>query len=453
MKIYTSLLCGAMLCAGLASCEMKDEILGDKGTSGAVGYLDMSVAVDAALENIQTKADSEETVGTGRQQADGFLVELTGPNDYSNTFTYQSDMEPIALPVGEGYEAYAHSNIEGGLQKKMSEPFYGARKSFNITESINSTINIACVAENTKFQLIYDTEFTAMYKQWTITVTAGEECSETYEYDSATDGDTPQNPAPIYFYLADEVKSFLVNINATTREGNIPVHASKSFPKEDNSAYTGGEAVQITMLPGDPDATINGQASIEIDVELFSPYEDINEPIQIEGEEPTTPEEPGTGPEEPEEPSGEEDPSMLMPGGGKITYTLNGDDKPASADVKISASKGIKSLKVWIVAGNDDFKQTISDLTEYGLDFVSEGVEIVGNSMLSSVLQSFGGAAVSVPNADGTDTSYSFPISAFFGLMDGFGATAPNSHVFKIILTDGEKPIEDELSVTINPAN
>lgn len=431
-----------MLCAGLASCEMKDEILGDKGTSGAVGYLDMSVAVDAALENIQTKADSEETVGT-QQQADGFLVELTGPNDYSNTFTYQSDMEPIALPVGEGYEAYAHSNIEGGLQKKMTVPFYGARESFNITESVNSTINIACVAENTKFQLIYDTEFTAMYKQWTITVTAGlneSGCSETYEYDSATDGDTPQNPAPIYFYLADEVKSFLVNINATTREGNIPVHASKSFPKKDNSAYTGGEAVQITMLPGDPDATINGQASIEIDVELFSPYEDINEPIQIEGEEPTTPEEPGTGPEEPEEPT---------TGDGEITISDNdtgyltngvtatkGGSYPDDVAVKVDVPKGIKNVFVKISSSNDGFVGLVGGmgLTEGdGMDLASDAA-----SGLAKLFP--------LPAANATD--YMFTMSdTLFGMLGNF--VGEHSFTLKVVDQDGNES-SAILKITIN---
>lgn len=417
-----------MLCAGLASCEMKDEILGDKGTSGAVGYLDMSVAVDAALENIQTKADSEETVGTGRQQADGFLVELTGPNDYSNTFTYQSDMEPIALPVGEGYEAYAHSNIEGGLQKKMSEPFYGARESFNITESINSTINIACVAENTKFQLIYDPEFTAMYKQWVITVTAGlneSGCSETYEYNKATDGDTPQNPAPVYFYLENDVKSFIVSVNATTEKDNIPVRISKSFPKADNSAYTGGEAVNITMLPGDPDATINGQASIEIDVELFSPYEDINEPIQIEGEEPTTPEKPGTGPEEPEEPSGEI-PTITLSG---TEYTLPAD-MSETVNATITAPAGLKSVHVQIVGGNDQFQDIASSLLDGG------DLELIGctNSVLTGALSSM---HVELPEEG--DTKYLFPVSVFFTFLDPsmMGATtSPEGHVFNITVTD-----------------
>ena len=42
---------------------------------------------------------------------------------------------------------------------------------------------------------------------------------------------------------------------------------------------------------------------------------------------------------------------------------------------------------------------------------------------------------------------------AFFGLMNGYGATAPNAHVFKIVLEDqAGNEVDGELQVTINPA-
>ena len=277
-----------------------------------------------------------------------------------------------------------------------------------------------------------------MYKQWEITVTAGEECSERYEYDSATDGDTPQNPAPIYFYLADEVKSFLVNINATTREGNIPVHASKSFPKEDNSAYTGGEAVNITMLPGDPDATINGQASIEIDVELFSPYEDINEPIQIEGEEPTTPEEPGTGPEEPEEPStGDGEIAISDNGTGYLTngVTVNGSDYPDDVAVVVDVPKGIKNVFVKISTSNSRFEAMVGEmgLTDGdGMDLASDAASELGSLF---------------PLPDANATEYTFTMSdTLFGLLGGF--EGEHSFTLKVVDQDGNES-SATLTITI----
>ena len=109
-------------------------------------------------------------------------------------------------------------------------------------------------------------------------------------------------------------------------------------------------------------------------------------------------------------------------------------------------------MNVKIVAGNDGFAKTISDLST-ALDFVTNGVELVDNKIISSVLSGFLGEGASVEAPQAGDTSYKFPVGAFFGLMNGFGATAPKSHTFKIVLEDqAGNIVDDELLVTINPA-
>ena len=112
-----------------------------------------------------------------------------------------------------------------------------------------------------------------------------------------------------------------------------------------------------------------------------------------------------------------------------------------------------KSMNVKIEAGNEDFGLVITQLSGSGLDFVNDGVEMVGNETISGVLGAFLGEGASVSAPAAGDTSYTFPVGAFFTLMNNFGATAPNAHVFKIVLEDqaGNK-VEGELSVTINPA-
>lgn len=438
-----------MLCAGLASCEMKDEILGDKDFTGDSGYLNMGVVVDEAVNAISTKADSDEEVVVDGTPADGFIVELEGPDGYTKTFTYQSDMELVELPVG-AFTVYAHT--DGSLEDTKA-PFYGKTDNFTITKGAETKVDIQCEMMNTQFQLIYDAGFITMYRKWEITVSAGTKHSEKYLYDTETDGETPQNPPAIYWYLGDEeVKNFIVNVRAWTREGNLPVTATQSFSKDDQAAYTGGEAVNINMKPGSPDVSTDGTAAIDIEVTLFSPYEDINESIEIDGT-PTEPTDP-SGPDEeeptnPDEPATGDAPTMTMPNNGKITYTLGGKDQPASADVLIKAPKGIKSLKVWIESGNDGFKQTISELVGNGLDFQA-GVEVVGSEAMLGIV----GEKVGVPNVDGTTTEYRFPVGNFFSMMNIYGATAPKAHVFKIELKDNDgNPVKDELSVTINPAS
>ena len=49
---------GCLLVMGLASCEMKNEILGKEDGSSEMGLLNLGVAVDAKNNDVQTKADA-----------------------------------------------------------------------------------------------------------------------------------------------------------------------------------------------------------------------------------------------------------------------------------------------------------------------------------------------------------------------------------------------------------
>ncbi len=407
-----------MLCAGLASCEMKEEILGDKGFSGDSGYLNMGVVVDEAVNAISTKAgetDDEEIVVEGTP-ANGFIVELTGPDNYTKTFTYQSGMEPVELPVGD-FTVYAHTD---GSLDDTTAPFYGKTDNFKISKGAETKVGIQCEMMNTMFQLKYDAGFITMYRKWEITVTAGKH-SKPYIFEKTDVNSTPQNPDPIYWYLGDEeVKNFIVEVQAWTQDGNIPVPATQSFSKEDQAAYTGGEAVSINMKPGSPDVSTDGTAAIDIEVTLFSPYEDIDESIEIDG----TPTEP-TDPSEPTTP--DEDELKIDLSGEE--YTLP-DDMGETVNATITAPAGLKSVHVQIVGGNDQF-QGIADLLLNGGD-----LELIGctNEALTAALTS---VKVDLPQAGATE--YVFPVSVFFSFLDptAMGATtSPDGHVFNITVTD-----------------
>lgn len=407
-----------MLCAGLASCEMKEEILGDKGFSGDSGYLNMGVVVDEAVNAISTKAgetDDEEIVVEGTP-ANGFIVELTGPDNYTKTFTYQSGMEPVELPVGD-FTVYAHTD---GSLDDTTAPFYGKTDNFKISKGAETKVGIQCEMMNTMFQLKYDAGFITMYRKWEITVTAGKHLKP-YIFEKTDVNSTPQNPDPIYWYLGDEeVKNFIVDVRAWTQEGNIPVTATQSFSKDDLTAYTGGEAVSINMKPGSPDVSTEGTAKIDIEVTLFSPYEDINESIEIDG----TPTEP-TDPSEPTTP--DEDELKIDLSGEE--YTLP-DDMGETVNATITAPAGLKSVHVQIVGGNDQF-QGIADLLLNGGD-----LELIGctNEALTAALTS---VKVDLPQAGATE--YVFPVSVFFSFLDptAMGATtSPDGHVFNITVTD-----------------
>ena len=430
-----------MLCAGLASCEMKEEILGDKGFSGDSGYLNMGVVVDEAVNAISTKAgetDDEEIVVEGTP-ANGFIVELTGPDNYTKTFTYQSGMEPVELPVGD-FTVYAHTD---GSLDDTTAPFYGKRDNFTIKKDAETKVGIQCEMMNTMFQLKYDAGFISMYRKWEITVTAGKH-SKPYLFEKKDLNDTPQNPDPIYWYLGDEeVKNFIVEVQAWTQDGNIPVTATQSFSKDDQAAYTGGEAVNITMMPGSPDVSTEGTATIDINVTLFSPYKDINESIEIDGTPTEEPEEP-VGPDEeepinPDEPGGDAI-TISDNGTGYLTngVTVEGTNYPTDVAVVVHVPKGIKNVYVKATSTNDTFKGMLAEMHLIegdGMDLTSEQ---------ASELESF----FPLPEAGVDKKDYTFTMSEMlFGLLGRFDGE--HSFTLRVIDQEGNEK-SATLTITIN---
>ena len=113
--------------------------------------------------------------------------------------------------------------------------------------------------------------------------------------------------------------------------------------------------------------------------------------------------------------------------------------------VNILSPNGLKSLKVTIKAGNEDFQAAVEDL-----NFTNR--ELVGDTELEGILMGVG-VNIAMPKADAT--SYDFPIGAFFPMMNIYGATdAGKYHEFIITATDNtdnkEKTVTKSLKVTIN---
>ena len=310
---------------------------------------------------------------------------------------------------------------------------------------------------NTQLSLSYGEDFLAAFKSWTITIDDGNAHIHTITGESGTATGTSW-----FWYIAESQPSELtLNVIAITTDDQT-IRETKKLRKadaeesygDDTDYFAGGDNLNITLGAIDEDETEPENGSIGIVIEADITFAGTDDTVEIPVEDVPDEEEP----EQPEQPGGDEEtnpdlPTMEMPNNGHITYTLNGSDQPASADVVINAPQGLKSINVKIEAGNEGFKKTINDLTST-LDFVTQGVEIVGNATIGDVLAAFlgGGATVSAPAIG--DNSYTFPVGAFFTLMNGFGATAPDAHVFRIVLEDqAGNRVEDELSVTINPAS
>lgn len=438
---------GALLMGALASCEMKDELAGTSASSSQeMGALELNLSV---LEPGSRAIDP----------AANFPVTIACPSDLENPDknkefgSYASMTNPVELPVGE-YTVSA--NTPGEMMSVMTTPYYKGSEPMTISAGRTEQVEVECKMANTKISLDLPEDFES-FQSWTIQFDDGALHTLTFGTGEDVNGD---GSAALYWNLGDTgVPTITMNITATTADG-VQVSQSETFKKadaeesydDDEENFVGGDAldvkISVTEEPIDPDEPEETKPQISFGITVDATFNNTNESVTIPvtpgiGDGGTTPQPPTSG--------DDESLSMQMPNDGHITYTLGGSDQPASADVVITAANGIKSMNVKIVAGNEEFGGTIGDLGS--LDFVGDGVEMVDNTMVGAILGAFlgGGASVSAP-AEG-DTSYTFPVGAFFNLMNNYGATAPNAHIFKIVLEDqAGNELEDELQVTINPA-
>lgn len=369
---------GLLLCAGLASCEMKEELWGGSESS-ETGFLNLGVAVNAS-QNVITKAeeDAEDGVVDNGEQtgetvsAADFPVSINGVTDptYSKNFEAYADLEdqnPIELPVGE-YTVTAHSNLE--LKPIMSVPFYeGTFKDLKVTKDITAEANVVCKMKNTRIKLNYTSDFTANFKTWTITMTDGSANILTFK---DTDADAA-NPAAKYWLISENVSQITINVRATNIDGE-PVNETRTLTKptgSDSDYWTGGDAltVDINGVKPDPEDP-NGVSGIDITVNVT--FAEESEDVEV----PVTP---GTGGGDEPSPDPDPDPSGDAPTvsskylGQTITFSKTENNAPSDVVVDMSAPKGIQHVYIKATTSDNTLKgifTAIGFMTEPGLDFV-----------------------------------------------------------------------------------
>lgn len=439
MKYRNTFVWVSMALLGFASCEMKDELIGNGGNPTDMGLVEVGVAVNSKVNNIETKASDDEVVPT-TPSADGFTLEIINGEGFTKEYTYDASQESnaIEVPVGE-YTIYAHT--PGELKVKMDAPYYGGKEALSVKKGMTSKADVICKMENTKIQLTYSAEFLTTFASWNITITDG---TTAIAYDQED-----KNPAATYWLIADQVKTINVDITATTTDGK-KVSDSRRLSKPEGSSdyWEGNDALTITVTPGteeptDPDQPVdpeepedpNGVKGIEIKVD--GEFGDLEEEVV---DVPVTPgDDSGDGGDSGDGDGGDETPaegvSIIIP---QSVYTLPADASK-NADAVIKADAGIKSVKVQIVAGNTGFEVIVDEM------FGTAPFELIGNETLAPV---FGEMGIQLP--DTGDLEYTFPVGKFFSLLSQMGETTDDGHVFNITVEDANgKTASNSLSVKV----
>lgn len=436
MKTMNKWMWAVTLLFGLASCEMKDEILGKDPMTGDTGTLSLSVETGKV------------TRGT-TDQVDQFPVVITGKDvEYTQKFDSYAELKQageVKLPVGT-YTIEACS--PGEFKSEMSEPFYGGEQEVKIQKDVTSETSVVCTMQNVKISIELTEEFLATYQDWTINVTDKNGHAKTYT--KTADGETP---APVYWKMDEGVEIIYINGTAKTNGGEdvtISGTAKKSnlpeFEEGDDTSFVGGDELKIDFTPVKVEGSTPGieKDGIQIKVSLFNSEKNENVEIPVNpGTDGGDTEEPGTGEDGGDEGEGGGEtaavPTISFP---QSTYTLPADAKK-NADATITAEAGLKSVKVKITGGNDIFATAVAEM--FG---GTEPFELIGNTQLSGI---FSNMQISLPNTN--DTAYVFPVGNFFSLLadDSFGPTTTvDGHIFEITVTDqNDKTVSGKLNVIV----
>lgn len=409
----------------LASCEMKNELTGSLTDKADTGALELGVSVKQPVS--QTRADASDI------DTNTFPITVKGTSAGVDTIVrnYNTLAEmpaSITVPVGT-YNVSSHT--PGTLEKQMTAPYYSGDTEVTVTKDITSSVNVVCRMANSRIQLNYGEDFKKAFSEWTITIDDGSEMALSYTQENL-------NPEAVYWYFGDNVTAIKVNITAKTTAGNT-VTQSQTFRKADASEnyeevgdnFTGGDALQINM--GTVESATGTVTGITIKTHIT--FEDESESVEI----PIGPTPPIPGPGGPV--------ALELP--ADVTYSISEGTAPSSADAYIASEAGLDKIVVTITAGNDAFQAILVDLTMDGQSFLAEngGVDLIDNADFGNLVSTVGSTAPK----DG-DTSYTFPIGAFFTFLNMTGATDPGKqHEFHITVTDKNgETANGVFKVTIN---
>ena len=435
MNLRYTLLAGVFAFAGLTSCEMKDELLNKGEESTEVGYLDLGLAVDASSQSV-TKAD-EATTTTTTVSATGFDVEIFKKNEETayKTFTYDGEMEPVELPVGD-YTVYAHSAGKTTDTKYKGEPFYGKETPFSVEANETYGVTVVCTMMNTKIQLTYDQELADVFKSWNITVTDGTNIEE-FKYEEES-GEAEQ-PSPFYWFIAENVSIIKVEFTGYKKDDGTMISESRSITKTSTSGsqyWEAADALSVTIKPGEKDPTNpSGVTGIEISANLTWNTDGKTDNIEVTVEDTDDTEEPGDG-------DGDGDDEVAAPTlegeylGKTVTYDKGSGKEFPDVTVKMNVPGLIKNVMIKATTTDPDLEGAFNPL---GFLDEPDGVDLVDNSTLGQM-----GMALPVRGKD----SYEFVLGSLGSML------TVGEHTFTVKVIDQKgQSVSGSLSFSITDSS
>ena len=442
------------LMLGFSSCEMKDELLGDKETATQMGTLEVDLA--SVYNNGEIVIGRAGNTATDNGETEGsFSEEDTNVDNYTliitNTDT-QTEVEKglvkdlkgedgkLSFPLEAGKYNVKAYNYDGANVTTSERPYFEGSTDFTIEGGKGASVPLTCKLACIEVALKLTDSFKKAFKDdYAITVDNGDGASDVFTKDNI---DTK-----LYFKTPANKNSLNVSVKATSKEGNpidMKYNVQKPGDAEGNLAnLEGGDAFLINLT--EAGATDSYIQKIEISVDLtFTqdgssfeiPFENITgEDITV-----TPPDGGGTNP-----PSGE---NTLTVTGIPQTYnlTLTGTVPEIAVHME-TTEEGIKSLLVSIDSDNDTFLGLLAGMSlgePFDLCDLEAKPDTKSNLITVGLISEDSYAKLH----SGSLKSYDFIVTQLVGLLPSTGLTG--THTFNLTISDGVTEKTGALTVNVN---
>lgn len=338
------------LMLGFSSCEMKDELLGDKETATQMGTLEVDLA--SVYNNGEIVVGRANNTATDNGDVEGsFSEEDTNVDNYTliitNTDT-QTEVEKglvkdlkgedgkLSFPLEAGKYNVKAYNYDGANVTTSERPYFEGLTDFTIEGGKGASVPLTCKLACIEVALKLTDSFKKAFKDdYSIVVDNGDGASDVFTKDNI---DTK-----LYFKTPANKNSLNVSVKATSKEGN-PIDMKYTVQKpgdaEGNLAnLEGGDAFLINLTEaGATDSYV--QIGISVDLTFTPDGSSFEIPIEnITGGDITVTPPSGGG--------GNTPAAGITFTGLPATYNcMHGGSIEGVQDVRIQTSNGIKNLTV-----------------------------------------------------------------------------------------------------------
>lgn len=444
------------LMLGFSSCEMKDELLGDKETATQMGTLEVDLA--SVYNNGEIVIGRAGNTATDNGETEGsFSEEDTNVDNYTliitNTDT-QTEVEKglvkdlkgedgkLSFPLEAGKYNVKAYNYDGANVNVSTRPYFEGSTDFTIEGGKGASVPLTCKLACVEVALKLTESFTYAFKDdYSITVDNGDGANKIFNKGNIG--------TKYYFKTPANKNSLTVSVKATSVEGNpidMKYNVQKPGDAEGNLAnLEGGDAFLINLTEaGATDSYV--QIGISVDLTFTPDGSSFEIPIEnITGGDITVT--PPSGGDEPggDTPSGE---NTLTVTGIPATYnlTLTGSVPEIAVHMSTTA-EGIKSLRVSIDSDNQTFLGLLEGMSlekPFDLCDLEEKTETKSNLIDVGLISEESYAELH----SGSLKSYDFIVTQLVSLLPTTGLTG--THTFNLTISDGVSEKTGALTVNVN---